>query len=124
MSEPRFTKGPWYTISAGIIRAGGTEGDDRPRRIVARVEGSMDNSAYMTGLTEEQANEKLIERCPDLYRDAEDKIVHLQTLKNQIMSLLGMVRPIPLVTPEFTLKYIDQIIDDTEKLLERARGEA
>lgn len=124
MSEPRFTKGPWYTISAGVIRAGGTEGDDRPRRIVARIEGCMDNSAYMTGLTEEQANEKLIERCPELYRNSEDEIVHLQTLKNQIMSLLGMVKPIPLVTPEFTLKYIDQIIDDTEKLLERARGEA
>ena len=54
MSErkERFTPRPWYTISAGIIRAGGTEGDDRPRRIVARVEGAMDNSVYMTGLTE------------------------------------------------------------------------
>lgn len=125
MSEPRFTKGPWYTISAGIIRAGGTEGDERPRRIVARVEGAMDNSCYMTGLTEEQANEKLIERCPELYRNAEENLLAFKNLWVYYsgIDLDGRSEDVKMVINAI-MDGLKKRIDDTEALLKKARGEA
>lgn len=127
MSEQkeRFTPEPWYTISAGVIMAGGTEGDDRPRKIVARVEGCMDNSCYMTGLTEEQANEKLIEQCPDLYRNAEENLLAFKNLWVYYsgIDLDGRSEDVKMVINSI-MYGLKKRIDEMEALLKKARGEA
>lgn len=111
MSEPRFTKWPWK-----VSDVCGLAMYDNPKDYYQYIQTNDDVIGLVWGrVGDREANAQLISCSPDFYQNATDEIVHLQTLKNQIMSLLGMVKPIPLVTPEFTLNYIDQIIDETEK---------
>lgn len=113
--ETQFTPGPW---KYGIDELGAA-------CVYVPQNDGVDAILYMEpkGGWEDYANSWLIAQCPSLYKDEEDKLVHLKTLRNHVLSLTGRIPPIPMVTPEFTMKYIDQIIADTEQLLAKARGE-
>ena len=57
----------------------------------------------------------------EMYNAEKDKVIHLRTLRNQICCLLAHEKN-TVVTLDFVLTYIDEIIDDTKNLLAKARG--
>jgi hypothetical protein len=105
---PKSTPGPWEVFGNKVCDENGFP--------VAKV-------GWLTQSDDEAlANATLMAKAPAFYADEKDKIVHLKTLKAQVLSLKEKV-PMPLCTPDFIARYIDEIIEDTEKLLAGARGE-
>ena len=121
---PKFTPGPWHKKGKRVIWA-------KPKRDLPK-DNLFNGLVCICATTDDDlpevieeacANAQLIACAPDFYQDEEDKIVHLETLRNQVMSLTGRVAPIPMVTPDFVLMYINAIIKCTKELLAKAKGE-
>lgn len=118
MNEPKFTKGPWK-----VSDVCGLAMFDNPKDYYQYIQTNDDVIGLVWGrVGDREANAQLISCSPDFYQNATDEIVHLQTLKNQICCLLRPKKD-TVVTLDFVLKYIDEIIGDTENLLAKARGE-
>lgn len=110
MTEPKFTPGPWFArVKPGV-------------HYVISDDSYIIATTYWRENNEERFNAALIAAAPEMYNAEKDKIVHLQTLKNQICCLLAPKKD-TVVTLDFVLKYINEIIGDTENLLAKARGE-
>ena len=120
MSKPKFTKEKWEIVDSPIgVRE--ISAEKIPICIMAMTD------YYGVSEEEKMANASLIIAAPDLYKDEENKIVQLKTLKSQILSLIGtglVMPPAPMLTSDDVLGFIDSIIKETTKLLKKARGEA
>lgn len=131
MSEPKFTQKPWrrtittvpcvaegYDVSPDIVNL--TIDDRNIPLFAVGMNSTVEGRELFAQMV---ANADLMAAAPEMYKAEEEKIVHLQTLKNQIRCLLAPKKD-TVVTLDFVLKYIDAIIGDTENLLAKARGEA